>query len=74
MIDFGNIITAMVTPFDSKGDVDYQKALELANYLIDHGTDTILLAGTTGESPTLTHNEEYQLLETPSFTPKVQFM
>ena len=52
MIDFGNIITAMVTPFDKKGDVDYKQALELTNYLIDHGTDTILLAGTTGESPT----------------------
>ena len=63
MIDFGNIITAMVTPFDSSGDVNYDKAIELANYLIDHGTDTLLLAGTTGESPTLTHNEEYQLFK-----------
>jgi 4-hydroxy-tetrahydrodipicolinate synthase len=63
MIDFGNVITAMVTPFDKKGDVDYKKAIELANYLIDHGTDTILLAGTTGESPTLTHEEEYQLFK-----------
>ena len=63
MIDFGNVITAMVTPFDKQGDVDYKKAIELANYLIDHGTDTILLAGTTGESPTLTHEEEYQLFK-----------
>ncbi len=63
MIDFGNIITAMVTPFDSNGDVNYDKAIELANYLIDHGTDTLLLAGTTGESPTLTHDEEYQLFK-----------
>ena len=63
MVALGRLFTAMVTPFDKKGDVDYKQALELTNYLIDHGTDTILLAGTTGESPTLTHDEEYQLFK-----------
>ncbi len=62
--DIGEVITAMVTPFDKKGAVDYNAAENLARYLIEHGTDTILVAGTTGESPTLTHEEEIELLST----------
>ena len=60
---FGNVITAMVTPFNENLDVDYHKAVELAHYLIESGTDTLLLAGTTGESPTLTHSEEFELFK-----------
>ena len=62
-IDFGNIITAMVTPFTSSLQVDYDQAIKLAHHLLETGTDTILLAGTTGESPTLTHEEEFQLFK-----------
>ena len=62
--DAGEVITAMVTPFNSKREIDYNKAEELAKYLITHGTDAVLVAGTTGEGPTLTHEEEFELLST----------
>lgn len=60
----GEVITAMVTPFTKDGNVDYDKAGELASYLIDNSTDSILVAATTGECPTLTHDEESELLST----------
>ena len=62
--DAGEVITAMVTPFNSKREIDYNKAEELAKYLISHGSDALLVAGTTGEGPTLTHEEEFELLST----------
>ena len=62
--DAGEVITAMVTPFNKNGEVDYTKVEELAKYLINNGSDTILVAGTTGESPTLTHEEELEILAT----------
>ena len=62
--DAGEVITAMVTPFNSKREVDYDKAEELTKYLISHGSDAVLVAGTTGEGPTLTHEEEFELLST----------
>ena len=58
---FGPIVTAMVTPFDDEGKVNYKQAVELMDYLIQNKTSTILLTGTTGESPTLSHDEEYEL-------------
>ena len=61
MIDFGYVLTAMVTPFKKDGSMDYANAEKLANYLADNGSDSIVLHGTTGESPTLTHEEEYEL-------------
>ena len=60
---FGHVITAMVTPFSDTGHVDYDEALRLANHLIDHGSDSLVLCGTTGESPTLTHDEEIKLFD-----------
>ncbi len=60
-IDFGRLLTAMITPFDQQGNVDYAKTEELAHYLVETGTDTIVVCGTTGESPTLSWDEEYQL-------------
>ena len=60
---FGKIITAMITPFTDDDQVNYEEAVKIANDLADNGTDTILLAGTTGESPTLTHTEELQLFK-----------
>lgn len=60
MSTFGRVMTAMVTPF-TNGEVDYAVAEALAMHLVDHGTDTLVLCGTTGESPTLTWDEEYEL-------------
>jgi len=51
----------MITPFDMEGRVDYAQAEKLAHDLIETGTDTLVVCGTTGESPTLTWDEEYQL-------------
>lgn len=62
--DAGEVITAMVTPFNEKKEIDYNKAEELAKYLINHGSDALLVAGTTGEGPTLSHEEEFELLST----------
>ena len=62
--DAGEVITAMVTPFDKNREIDYNKAEELTKYLISHGSDAVLVAGTTGEGPTLTHEEEIELLST----------
>ncbi len=63
-MNFGRIITAMVTPFDENGALDVERTRELVNYLIDNGTDALVVAGTTGESPTLTHEEKLLLFET----------
>ncbi|WP_433749884.1 4-hydroxy-tetrahydrodipicolinate synthase [Falsibacillus pallidus] len=63
MINFGRIATAMVTPFDSKGNVDFDKTTSLVNYLIDNGTDSLVIAGTTGESPTLSSEEKVALFK-----------
>lgn len=62
--DAGEVVTAMVTPMKKSGEIDYNKAEELAKYLIANGSETLLVAGTTGESPTLTHEEELELLST----------
>lgn len=61
MANFGNVMTAMVTPFKDDLSVDYKKAGELAVYLANNGSDSVVVHGTTGESPTLTHEEEYEL-------------
>lgn len=61
MKDLGRVITAMITPFNTKGDVDYEEAKKLALALLNSGSEGILLAGTTGESPTLNNQEETRL-------------
>jgi 4-hydroxy-tetrahydrodipicolinate synthase len=58
----GRLLTAMVTPFDERGKVDYEQAKKLAVALLDSGSDGIVVVGTTGESPTLTHKEEIRLI------------
>jgi len=60
-IPFGKVITAMVTPFKEDGSVDYEEAINIAKHLVENGSEGILLSGTTGESPTTTHEEEYKL-------------
>lgn len=64
MINFGSVMTAMVTPFKADGSVDFDAASKLAVHLANNGSDTIVVHGTTGESPTLTHEEEYALYRT----------
>lgn len=62
-INFGKVITAMVTPFNLDGSVNYAEAEKLADYLINSGSDGLVVCGTTGESPTLTWEEEYELFK-----------
>lgn len=63
MVHFGRVSTAMVTPFDKKGHIDFTKTTKLVNYLIENGTDSLVVAGTTGESPTLSKEEKLALFE-----------
>ena len=63
MVNFGPVLTAMITPFREDGSVNYEVAEQLAAHLADNGTDTLVVCGTTGESPTLTWDEEYQLFQ-----------
>lgn len=58
---FGRVITAMITPFKEDGSVNYAIAERLAAHLVEQGSDGLVICGTTGESPTLTHDEEYEL-------------
>lgn len=62
-MSFGRILTAMVTPLNEKSDVDYQEAVRLAHYLTDHGSDGVVVCGTTGESPTITAEEKIELFK-----------
>lgn len=61
MVNFGRVLTALITPFTEDGRVNYEVAEKLAAHLADNGTDTFVVCGTTGESPTLTWDEEYEL-------------
>ncbi len=63
MVELGRLLTAMVTPFDGNGDVDYSQAGGLARALLDSGSDGLVVAGTTGEAPTLTHEEKLCLFK-----------
>jgi 4-hydroxy-tetrahydrodipicolinate synthase len=60
----GEILTATVTPFDSNGAVDYERYGELCTYLVDNGSDGVVVSGTTGEAPTLSDEERLGLLRT----------
>lgn len=60
---FGELLTAMVTPFAKDGSLDEGRARELARYLVEHGSDGLVVCGTTGESPTLTRDEKLALFE-----------
>ena len=62
--ELGRLITAMVTPFDSGGAVDYDQLGNLARQLIQGGSDALLVTGTTGESPTLSHEEKLECYRT----------
>lgn len=60
----GPLVTAMITPFENNGDVNYKEAVKLAKYLVNNGVDDLLLCGTTGEVPALEDKEKLKLIET----------
>ncbi|WP_062050923.1 4-hydroxy-tetrahydrodipicolinate synthase [Bacillus sp. JCM 19034] len=62
-MDLGRVVTAMVTPFDDHGNVDFDKVIILLDHLIENGSDAIIIAGTTGESPTLSFEEKISLFQ-----------
>jgi 4-hydroxy-tetrahydrodipicolinate synthase len=64
MARFGRVLTAMITPFDAGGGLDVDGAAKLASWLVDQGNDGLVVAGTTGESATLTHEEQIELITT----------
>ena len=61
MVNIGRLITAMVTPFNTDGAVDYSQARRLASSLINSGSDGLVISGTTGESPALSTSEKLRL-------------
>lgn len=61
MKQLGRLLTAMVTPFNAKGNVDYAAAKKLAGALLDSGSDGLVVSGSTGEGPTLTKEEKLRL-------------
>ena len=62
-MNFGQVVTAMVTPFDAQGEIDFQATQNLVEHLIATGTDAVVVAGTTGESPTLSTEEKIDLFK-----------
>lgn len=58
-----HILTAMVTPFDDEGNYSSKRTKNLINYLLDNGTEGLLVSGTTGEAPTLSEDEKSQLIK-----------
>ena len=58
---FGHLLTAMITPFDGSGAVDHARVWELVRHLTETGTEGLVVAGTTGESPTLSDDEKVAL-------------
>ena len=66
----GEVLTAVVTPFDRDGAVDYERFRDVAQYLVEHGSDGLVVAGTTGESPTLSDDERLELFRVAGDTLK----
>lgn len=62
-MELGQLVTAMVTPFNQEEEIDFEKTSQLLDHLIDNGTDAVVVAGTTGESPTLSEEEKLALFE-----------
>lgn len=62
-MDFGKVLTAMATPFDSSGKIDFDRTTTLIEYLLENGSEGLVIAGTTGESPTLTADEKIALFK-----------
>ncbi|MDR3542425.1 MAG: 4-hydroxy-tetrahydrodipicolinate synthase [Desulfosporosinus sp.] len=62
-MSFGRILTAMVTPMSEALEIDYEEAVRLAQHLIGHGSDSVVVCGTTGEAPTVTADEKVKLFK-----------
>ncbi len=62
-MNFGNVLTAMVTPFNKSGDIDFDQTTKVVEHLLANGTEGIVVAGTTGESPTLSSQEKLDLFK-----------
>ena len=62
-MSFGRILTAMVTPMNEALEINYEEAVRLAQYLIGHGSDSVVVCGTTGEAPTVTADEKVKLFK-----------
>src|SRR5947209_10507174 len=62
-LELGAILTAMVTPFDERGAVDEEAAVRLMHHLVDHGSDGLVMCGTTGEAATLDDEEHLRVIE-----------
>ena len=60
--ELGAILTAMVTPFDARGRIDEEAAVRLMNHLVDHGSDGLVICGTTGEAATLSDDEQLSII------------
>jgi 4-hydroxy-tetrahydrodipicolinate synthase len=63
MKEIGGVITAMVTPFDEGGQVDFDAGRQLAAHLVSHGSNGIVISGSTGESATITDPEAFDLMD-----------
>lgn len=61
---FGRLITAMITPFDSNRELDLGRTEEFADRLVKGGTDSVVVCGTTGESPTVSHKQKIEVIKT----------
>ena len=59
---FGRVLTAMISPFSKDEELDIEGAQVLAKWLVEQGNEGLVIAGTTGESPTLTHEEQINLI------------
>ena len=62
-VNFGTILTAMVTPFDERGRLDEDAAVTLMHHLVEHGSDGLVICGTTGEAATLDDEEHLRMIE-----------
>lgn len=63
MKTLGRVLTAMITPFNADGSVDFEGAVTLAKHLLNNGSDGLIVCGTTGESPTIDNEEKLKLFE-----------
>ena len=61
MVELGRLLTAMITPFDEEGEIDYGQARKLATGLVNSGSDGLAIGGTTGESPSMSEDEKLRL-------------
>ena len=61
MVELGRLLTAMITPFDEEGEIDYGQARKLATGLVNSGSDGLVIGGTTGESPSMSEDEKLRL-------------